>query len=739
MSPQRTQQLFSPHEFVTASEHDALHTRQQQQQPLPVPSVETVVEELHDVNLVETSPVPASVEALVPSEEEATKTLTSEKEAAHLGSAETRIIWAERVLRLTDRHRLRQCMLTGSPSAALPLPLYELEQDALDLVRSATIPHATFIRGLLHEFGKNGERLDRQEAFRLFKQAASEGFPRADYRLGLQFEKVGEMRRACACYERGAAKDDAACLYRLGMMIIFGQHGYPLDKDKGVQCLHLSAIGADADAPLGALVYGLLLAGETKFKVDATLIQPNEAEALSFIKKAAMLGSPGAQVRLGKAYERNELGLPFDPRLSLHYHQLGALGGDPEADLALSKWYLAGTQDGAIQKDEDQAFRHTKLAAMRCLPAAEFGFGYFYEIGIGCTADLIEARTWYARAAGHGNTDAAARLDGLARQRTLSRRDHEMNVAVQITARHATIKLNSQAAEQRRQRQHIMQSPGHARHRSDFTRTHQSTPSLSPQRRAPPIPQMSDTETADLLAPRSPQHARMSPGAMPPASPTRVLGHNSPEHSAHGKAPWLHRRGESWAPQGSPFVSHDTAALSPRQAQPFQPGHGHTQSVASPYQATADRTMLRFPYEERGMTAVQSWELPGRFPDTTQRRSLGPEEMPRTAPTSDVGSCLEEVMAARGSPRPESSVSNIIPTQQRIAASLGAPPEESTTRGFALSDEGALANSPIVKQPSTSAVSSSTTSSAIKRGGAATFEEMGIPLENKKEADCIVM
>ncbi|ORY79463.1 hypothetical protein BCR37DRAFT_381647 [Protomyces lactucae-debilis] len=743
MSPQRTQQLFNPQDFVTASEHDALHQRRPI--AMPVPSVEAVLEELQTFAL--TDPLFVSTETVhVPSEEEAIQLLINSKQVAMNGEVNPKVTWAEQVLRLTDRHRLRQATLTGNPTAPLPLLLYELEQEALDAVKSATSQHATFLLGLLHEFGKNGVSLDRQEAFRRFKQAAAEGYPRADYRLGMQFEKVGDMQRACACYERGAARDDAACLYRLGMMLIFGQHGYTLDKEKGVSCLHLSALGADTDAPLGALVFGLLLAKETKFKIDSSILQPDEGEALAFIQKAAKLGSPGAQVRLGKAYERNELGLPFSPRLSLHYHQLGALGGDPEADLALSKWYLAGSDDGAVMKDEGKAFLHSKLAAMRGLPAAEFGLGYLYEIGVGCSADLLEARMWYARAAGHGDADAVARLESLSRQRTLSRRDHDRNIAVQITARHATLKLNSQAAAERRRQRSMMPSTS-ALQVSDISSgvrlQHRSTPSLlSPPRRAPPIPQLTQTEIADCLAPpRSPQRHQAST----PLSPTK-LGRLL-------ETPPLHRRGQSWAPQGSPVLPSDTAtsraspfyvalSTSPRQA---NQGHAHAQSLVGPvYPPLAEEGFLQTtpPVDRRTHAAVTSWNLSARALEQVVQIPHGPEESPVTAPASEVGSTLEAVMAARGSPRPESSVSNIIPREDRPSTGLLGDEAMPARRGFALSDVGATPDSPgLQQQQSLSVMSSSpaTAAAGVKRGGPATFEEMGIPLENKKDADCIVM
>ena len=146
------------------------------------------------------------------------------------------------------------------------------------------------------------------------------------------------------------------------------------------------------------------------------------------IEKAAYLGFAKAQTKMGAAYELCQLGCDFNPALSLHYNALAAKQGEPEADMAISKWFLCG-YEGVFDKNEELAFTYAQRAAQSGLATAEFALGYFFEIGIYVPVNLKQSRTWYERAAEHGNKDAADRIEGISRSKTLSRKDHE-NVAV---------------------------------------------------------------------------------------------------------------------------------------------------------------------------------------------------------------------------------------------------------------------------------------------------------------------
>ena len=178
----------------------------------------------------------------------------------------------------------------------------------------------------------------------------------------------------------------------------------------------------------------------------------NTTGARSNIEKAAYLGFAKAQSKMGLAYELCQLGCEFDPALSLHYSALAARQGEPEAEMSISKWFLCGF-DGVFEKNEEFAFTYAQRAAQSGLATAEFAMGYFYEIGLHVPMNLKESKSWYEKAADHGNKDAAGRLDGISRSKTLSKKDHQ-NIAV--------AKIQSQYGSHRGKRPERFKNPATA-------------------------------------------------------------------------------------------------------------------------------------------------------------------------------------------------------------------------------------------------------------------------------------
>jgi TPR repeat protein len=72
--------------------------------------------------------------------------------------------------------------------------------------------------------------------------------------------------------------------------------------------------------------------------------------------------------------------------------------GDHEAQLALSGWYLTGSE-GVIQQSDTEAYLWARKAAEHGLAKAEYALGYYTEVGIGVTPNLDEAKRWYYKAA----------------------------------------------------------------------------------------------------------------------------------------------------------------------------------------------------------------------------------------------------------------------------------------------------------------------------------------------------
>lgn len=323
---------------------------------------------------------------------------------------------------------------------------HQLKQDAMNIVTFLADQHhprAEFLRGMWLEWGRFGQREDKKEAFRCYSRAADRGYVRAEYRIGMLYESYNDPAKALRHYHRGVDAGDAASCYRLGMMTLRGQHGQQQDFRRGLELIKQSAAGCDENAAQGAYVYGMLLAKQLpQVEVPDSLLQYDEQMARENIQKAAFMKFAKAQAKMGSMYELGALGCEFNPALSMHYNALASKQGEADADMALSKWFLVGA-DKIFPKNEELAYTYAERAAQTGLPTAEFAMGYFHEIGMYVPVNLDSAGDWYEKAAKHGNVDAKARLDGLAKKQVLSRKDHE-NVAIS--------RIKSQYGSQRGQR-----------------------------------------------------------------------------------------------------------------------------------------------------------------------------------------------------------------------------------------------------------------------------------------------
>ncbi|THC95473.1 hypothetical protein EYZ11_005067 [Aspergillus tanneri] len=356
---------------------------------------------------------------------------------------EMQLAWAQDALAYVEAATQNEARLSliQPPRPQTPQVERQLKVDAMNIVNFLAEqyhPKAEFIKGMWLEFGKFGYRIDKKEAFRAYSRAAEKGYARAEYRIGMQFESSGEPEKAIRHYEKGVALADSASFYRLGMMILLGQHGQRQDYQTGLDYINLAAQSCDENAPQGAYVYGMLLARELpQVNVPENYLPLDLNAARVNIEKAAYHGFAKAQVKMGAAYELCQLGCDFNPALSLHYNALAARQGEPEAEMAISKWFLCG-HEGVFEKNDELAFKYAQRAAQSGFPTAEFALGYFYEVGICVQVDIKEARTWYAKAAANGNKDATSRIDSISRSKTLSRKDHEQVAIARIKSRYGS-------------------------------------------------------------------------------------------------------------------------------------------------------------------------------------------------------------------------------------------------------------------------------------------------------------
>jgi TPR repeat protein len=370
-----------------------------------------------------------------PTDEQKEVTLESARAAVlSCNDPETQLTWAQDALSYVEVAQQNEERIALAQTARSRTPRIEhvLKEDAMKIVNFLADQHhprADFMRGMWLEFGKFGNRVDKKEAFYCYSRASEKGYARADYRIGMQFESSNDALKAIKYYQKGADAGDSAACYRLGMMTLLGQHGQVQDYQRGLNLIYNAAQTADENAPQGAYVFGMLQAQEMpQIQVPDSVLPKDALAAKINIEKAAYLGFAKAQVKMGLAYEHGELGCAFDPALSLHYNVLAARQGEPEAELAISKWFLVG-HDGLFEKNEEVAFTYAQRAALAGFPTAQFAMGYYYEVGIYVPVNFNQAKDWYRKASQSGNSDATGRIDAISRSKTLSRKDHE-NVAV---------------------------------------------------------------------------------------------------------------------------------------------------------------------------------------------------------------------------------------------------------------------------------------------------------------------
>ncbi|KAL5527015.1 hypothetical protein ACEPAF_8744 [Sanghuangporus sanghuang] len=302
------------------------------------------------------------------------------------------------------------------------------------------LAEALFIRATITASGAFPDFItaNPRNAFREFERSARAGFPHSWFRLGRDYEGVGDVVHARQCFEKGESEGDTGCIYRIGMAYLLRQLDFASDGAKSVEraahYLQLAATLATIEFPHPPFVFALLLLGQfEKISIPSSVLAkyiPTGSnamlEARLYLEKAAFLHFAPAQQHIGRAYEFAEPPFPFDPVLSKEYYTLASAGGDAQADLALSKWYLCGAE-GYFGKDEELARDYAARAAGRGLPAAMFAMGYYCEVGIGgLVSDIEHARKWYEEAAAHGDSEADARLKALSDTVTpLSREQHD--------------------------------------------------------------------------------------------------------------------------------------------------------------------------------------------------------------------------------------------------------------------------------------------------------------------------
>lgn len=252
--------------------------------------------------------------------------------------------------------------------------------------------------------GALGLETDNKEAFSLYQSAAKAGHAAAAYRTAvcceLGNEEGGGTRKdplkAIQWYKRAAMLGDTPAMYKMGMIQLKGLLGQPKNPREAVGWLKRAAERADAENPHALHELGLLY--EQPQGGDGSIVR-DEAYSFSLFQQAADLGYKFSQFRMGCAFEYGLFNCPIDPRQSIMWYSRAAVQEEHQSELALSGWYLTGSE-GVLQQSDTEAYLWARKAAMAGLAKAEYAMGYFTEVGIGSPASLEDAKRWYWRAAG---------------------------------------------------------------------------------------------------------------------------------------------------------------------------------------------------------------------------------------------------------------------------------------------------------------------------------------------------
>ncbi|CAO1635516.1 unnamed protein product [Parajaminaea phylloscopi] len=258
--------------------------------------------------------------------------------------------------------------------------------------------------------GSLGLQVDHEKAYNLYVQASKQNHPAATYRTAVCNEVGAGTRRdhhrAVLFYRKASALGDTAGMYKLGMILLNGLLGQQRNVREAIVWLKRAAGQADEDNPHALHELGLL------HEKPNSVVPHDEPYSRELFTQAAQLGYAPSQFKLGSAYEYGALTCPVDPRRSIAWYTKAAGKNDGESELALSGWYLTGSE-GVLKQSDAEAYLWARRAATKGIPKAEYAVGYYSEVGIGVKADLEEAKKWYMRAAAQGNKRAMQRLTEL--------------------------------------------------------------------------------------------------------------------------------------------------------------------------------------------------------------------------------------------------------------------------------------------------------------------------------------
>lgn len=286
---------------------------------------------------------------------------------------------------------------------------------------------AIFYFGSQYSNGGMGLEIDYDKAYELYLKAANKDHAESAYRVAVCNEiGAGTKRdpsRAINWYKKASLLGDVSAMYKLGMISLNGLLGQPRSFMEAVTWLQRAAERADKNSPHAVHELGLLYERADTLDMSApsdagtaAVLVRDDKKAYDLFLKAAKLGYAPSQFHLGAAHEYGTLGCSIDPKRSIAWYSRAAEKGEPESELALSGWYLTGSE-GILTQSDTEAYLWARKAAEKGLAKAEYALGYFSEVGIGIKPNIDEAKKWYYKAAAQRHPKALSRLQELKNDR----------------------------------------------------------------------------------------------------------------------------------------------------------------------------------------------------------------------------------------------------------------------------------------------------------------------------------
>ncbi|XP_041079752.1 death ligand signal enhancer isoform X3 [Polyodon spathula] len=207
----------------------------------------------------------------------------------------------------------------------------------LQSVTDSSISTILNIIGL--EYTKAG---DYRTAFSCFSMAASQGYCKAQFNLGVCYEKgrgvVKNMEKAAVYYKQAATAGHSQAQYQYAKYILHSKAtGDTTDTRRTIRLMEQAAASGlkEAQAYLGVL-----------FTREP---YRDEKKAVLYLKMAAQNGDSQSQFNLGQCYERG-FGVRQCYRTAIDHYRQAAEAGNGKAQLTLTNLYCQGTEGEAARK-----------------------------------------------------------------------------------------------------------------------------------------------------------------------------------------------------------------------------------------------------------------------------------------------------------------------------------------------------------------------------------------------------